>query len=709
MSLASLPVTFTDDSADRPARRVGGAPEVPGVSVRSRLRDAGSGELWAGQFDQSGIECVVRRVRLAPDPVLRSAAVAAARALAELAHPHLNPLVAVLPTAEGLALITEPVVGAISLGRLLAVRGDLDPGEVVTVGLPVAQALAAAHAVGIVHGRLEREDILLEPNGRPVLTGLGVAALADAARADPVPPEAASADVHDLADLLLGAMREATGPDAAAVAVAVATAMIDEPHRRPSAAELAAALARSTTPLPVRLPGDGEPRTATRPPGPSPTETLPRIPPVGRGHAAETRPPGARGTPAGPPEPPGSPRRPPPSAGAQGVMEPGGHGHGDGDGDGRPRLLAGARLNPGPDGTRDPRDGPGPRDDAGQSPPGAPPTGRPTSGATAVDAAELLDSLPPLPRRSTPARRTSRVAGRGAGSAPADAGQTGPAKAPPGASRPTARPPRSGAGAGAGAAGAVAGGSRGTRGRTGASGASGSPPGTAGSSGRAGRAGAGRRPRRTGARRRRWLLPVTAGLGLFVVVVAVVLLMTSPSGDGSGDTAAPASQSASSQPASHPAPSQQASSPVAGVPGRDPTASPVANQSPEQIWRGVLGELNTARSRAFERADESLLGQSDAPGSPAYNADVTLMRQVVAQGAHASPLHSEVLALQVRADQPDRTVLRVTERLAAYDYLDARGQLLAHQPEKAPQRHDLVLLRTSSGWRVSESIPVTGN
>jgi hypothetical protein len=178
-------------------------------------------------------------------------------------------------------------------------------------------------------------------------------------------------------------------------------------------------------------------------------------------------------------------------------------------------------------------------------------------------------------------------------------------------------------------------------------------------------------------------------------VVAVVLLMTSPSGDGTSDTAAPAGQSASL--------------PATGVPVRGPTASPVANQSPEQIWRAVLGGLNIARSQAFERADEALLGQSDAPASPAYNADVTLMRQVVAQGAHASPLHSEILALQVRDDQPSRTVLRVSERLAAYDYLDARGQLLAHQPEKAPQRHDLVLVRTGSGWRVSESIPVAGS
>ncbi|KFB04995.1 MULTISPECIES: protein kinase [Frankia] len=600
-------MTFTDDSADRPARRVGGVPEVPGVSMRSRLRDAGSGELWSGQFDQSGIECVVRRVRLAPDPVLRSAAVIAARALVDLEHPHLVPVVAVLPTAEGLALITEPVVGGVSLARLLAARGDLDPGEVVTIGLPIAQALAAAHAVGVVHGRLERADILLEPNGRPVLIGLGVAALADAARPDPIPPEAASADVHDLATLLLGAMREATGPDAAAVAVAVATAMIDDPRRRPSALELAASLARSATPLPVRLAGGGEvgggevgggePGGAARR-GPSPTDTLPAIPWV------------------------------------------------------------------------DPPDDPAPPD-------------RAITGATAVNAAELLDSLPPPPRRSTRATTNPRKAARGGGR-----GSGGKGSATPGAAAPGPRSPRSGGSTGSGQ-----GTQRGPRGHTTASGSPGParPPGGLGSPGRSTRPTSARRPRRVGARRQRLLFPVTAGLGLLVVVAAVALLLASPEKDdapGAAGTSVPPTGAASAA-------------------GRGPTASPVANQSPEQVWRSVLAELNTARSRAFERADESLLTESDAAGSELHASDIALMRQVVARGAHASALRSDILDLKVRVEEPDRTVLRVTQRLNAYDFLDAGGKVLAHQAAKSPERRDLTLIRTGSGWRVSENVPVT--
>ncbi|MCK9897453.1 serine/threonine protein kinase [Frankia sp. AgB32] len=649
-------MTFSDGSADRPVGRAGGEPEVPGVSLRSRPRDAGSGELWAGQFDQSGVECVVRRVRLAPDPVLRSAAMSAARALAELEHPHLVPVLTALPTADGLAVITRPVVGAISLARLLVARGALDPGEVVTVGLPIAQALAVAHEAGVVHGRLEPEDILLEPTGRPVLAGVGVAALADAARPDPMPPGAAAADVRDLATLLLGAMREATGPEAAAVAVAVATALVDDPHRRPGAGDLAATLARSATPLPVRLVTPGQPDPAG-PAGPAERPADPPLPSAPPRRTADRRPrPGDRTGPAA----------------DDGGREPGGAG--EAGEDARPRLLAGARLGLGPEDDNDDADG-----DAHGGAGGRPGEGRPgrgATGATAVDAAELLGSLPPPPKRSTPGRRAGRAATRpdpvevGAGDRPPGRSVAGPGRARPGS---TAGSPSSAAAAGTGAS---------TAGRSG----------TGGSGGRAGRAAGTRRPQRAGARRYRWLLPVTAGIGLFAVVVAAVLLMTSPSGHDADDAASTSPGSATSAP---------------GAASHDPTASPVANQSPEQIWRGVLGALNTARSRAFEHAQESLLAESDAPGSPAYNADVSLMRQVVALGAHSSPLRTVIDALEVRSDTADRTVVRVTDHLDAYDYLDASGQVVGHKDAKSPQRRDLVLVRTTSGWRVSDTVPIT--
>ncbi|MBX6389751.1 MAG: hypothetical protein IRZ08_12280, partial [Frankia sp.] len=300
-----------------------GPPRVPGVLLAGRpVADAGAGEVWSGTLD--GTPCVARFVPMPAEATRRVAESATAWRLVELRHPHLVPVLAVLPAAGGLAVVTATVPDAVSLARVLAARGRLEPGEVVTVGLPMAQALAAAHAAGLGHGALTPADVLLEPSGRPVLAGVGVAALAaageNAGLGEPERVVAPTTDVHDLADLLLTTMAEATGPEAAAVAVAVATALVDEPARRPSAAELAGALAHSILPRPVRLP--------TRP-WPAPTSLLPPAtppppppaPPEPAGGAAP-----AGGQLAGPPEPPRAEPRPP--AAAAGVVRGGGGGGG---------------------------------------------------------------------------------------------------------------------------------------------------------------------------------------------------------------------------------------------------------------------------------------------------------------------------------------------------------------------------------------------
>jgi hypothetical protein len=190
-------------------------------------------------------------VPLESAPGSRREAVAAGRRLVDLRHPHLVPVLGVQEVEDGLAVISARVRDAVSLTRLLAVRGHLDPGEAVTIGLPVAQALAAAHAMGTGHGALTTADILLEPNGRPLLSGIGIGAMGGLV--SDVPDPVIGVDVYELADLLLDLMRQSTRPDAAAVAVAVSSAMLPDPRDRPSAGQLASNLAHSAQPVPVRM------------------------------------------------------------------------------------------------------------------------------------------------------------------------------------------------------------------------------------------------------------------------------------------------------------------------------------------------------------------------------------------------------------------------------------------------------------------------
>lgn len=62
-----------------------------------------------------------------------------------------------------------PYVAGGTLRRLLDERGTLAPGEVAAVLAPVAAALDHLHRHGVVHGDLKPENVLLWPDGRPVL------------------------------------------------------------------------------------------------------------------------------------------------------------------------------------------------------------------------------------------------------------------------------------------------------------------------------------------------------------------------------------------------------------------------------------------------------------------------------------------------------------------------------------------------------------
>jgi len=73
---------------------------------------------------------------------------------------------------EGSLLVDQPEGG--TLAELLARRGPLSAGEVVTALAPVAAVLAEAHAAGLVHGRLCLRDVLLTTSGKPLLDGTGL-------------------------------------------------------------------------------------------------------------------------------------------------------------------------------------------------------------------------------------------------------------------------------------------------------------------------------------------------------------------------------------------------------------------------------------------------------------------------------------------------------------------------------------------------------
>jgi hypothetical protein len=274
-----------------------GPPLVPGYTLETVLGRGGSGEVWRA-VPRRGGDPVAVKVLVAGDPE-RQAREAAL--LGELDHPHLVRLIEVVhqPRRGGVArvaLVLELLPGG-SLAALLARRGRLRPGEVVTAIAPVAAALAHAHENGVVHGDLSPGNIVFTAEGRPVLTDLGVARVLGEAAAGGVTPAyvdptvargGAPGPASDVFGVAAAAFHALTGlppwnaatpadtlevaavgeiPDLAELAPGAPAGLIEvirrglsaDPHDRGSAAAFALDLRHACRPEPVRLPAIGLP------------------------------------------------------------------------------------------------------------------------------------------------------------------------------------------------------------------------------------------------------------------------------------------------------------------------------------------------------------------------------------------------------------------------------------------------------------------
>jgi serine/threonine protein kinase len=132
--------------------------------------------------------------------------IAAARAASRLNDPRFSQVFDVEDADESAYVVLEWVAGE-SLLDMLA-DGPLDPARAVPLVSEAAQALAAAHASGLAHRRLDPACVHWTPRGGIKITGLGIAAALGDGTA-PAAPEGEDADVTDtrgLARLLYAAL-----------------------------------------------------------------------------------------------------------------------------------------------------------------------------------------------------------------------------------------------------------------------------------------------------------------------------------------------------------------------------------------------------------------------------------------------------------------------------------------------------------------------
>jgi eukaryotic-like serine/threonine-protein kinase len=120
---------------------------------------------------------------LAVDAALEEQFLHEARTIAAAEHPHIVPLYSAESTGDLLYLVMRLLPGRTLESRIA--EGKLPAEEAARIALECAQALAAAHAVGVVHRDIKPANILLDLNGNAMVTDFGIALVASRPARDP--------------------------------------------------------------------------------------------------------------------------------------------------------------------------------------------------------------------------------------------------------------------------------------------------------------------------------------------------------------------------------------------------------------------------------------------------------------------------------------------------------------------------------------------
>ncbi len=138
------------------------------------------GTVWRGEDPLLARSVAVKTLdpRLAEDDDLRARFRREAVAAAAVAHPN---IVATYDTGEddGVAYIVMELVEGATLRQAIDLHGALPPARAADIAAQVADALAAAHARGLVHRDVKPSNVLVQLDGRVKVTDFGIAKAAD--------------------------------------------------------------------------------------------------------------------------------------------------------------------------------------------------------------------------------------------------------------------------------------------------------------------------------------------------------------------------------------------------------------------------------------------------------------------------------------------------------------------------------------------------
>ncbi|HEX7280956.1 MAG TPA: serine/threonine-protein kinase, partial [Vicinamibacterales bacterium] len=148
--------------------------------VISQLGAGGMGVVWLAEDTRLNRKVALKTVKTADADTTegRQRLMREARAAAALNHPHIATVHDVLDVDGKVIVVFEYVEGDTLAARLH--RGSMSIAEAVEITWQLADALAAAHAQGVIHRDLKPSNVVLGPDGRTKVLDFGIARLVPA-------------------------------------------------------------------------------------------------------------------------------------------------------------------------------------------------------------------------------------------------------------------------------------------------------------------------------------------------------------------------------------------------------------------------------------------------------------------------------------------------------------------------------------------------
>ena len=147
--------------------------------ITAKLGEGGMGEVYRAQDTKLGREVAIKVLppALAGDPERMTRFEREARILAALDHPGIASIYG-LEEADGRQLLVMQLVEGDTLDERMS-RGALSLAESLSIAVPIAEALEAAHEKGIIHRDLKPANIKVDPDGKVKLLDFGLARALD--------------------------------------------------------------------------------------------------------------------------------------------------------------------------------------------------------------------------------------------------------------------------------------------------------------------------------------------------------------------------------------------------------------------------------------------------------------------------------------------------------------------------------------------------